>query len=70
MSDQDKVNELHRCEMTTEYDISGKAINFCIEQESGHLWVGNGEYASRVNYCPYCGFKGKQIEELIGIDKQ
>jgi len=23
--------------------------------EHGYFWVGNGEYSSRVNYCPSCG---------------
>ena len=32
------------------------ALYHCTE-ESGRLWVQNDEYASQVNYCPYCGYK-------------
>lgn len=33
----------------------GSAISQCYEKD-GELWVDNGEYAARVNYCPCCGF--------------
>lgn len=42
----------------------GSAIVDCVENSDGTFWVENGEYASRVNYCPYCGMKApNQIEE-------
>lgn len=34
----------------------GVAIEDCSERD-GEFWVGNGEYASQVNYCPVCGEK-------------
>ena len=37
----------------------GQALDGCWEDESGELWAGNGEYSSRVNYCPFCGFKAR-----------
>lgn len=42
---------------------TGPAIYVCFENVSGEFWVHNGEYESRVNYCPYCGEKApKQVE--------
>lgn len=35
----------------------GPAIEYCSEDEHGHFTVGNGEYGSYVNFCPYCGAK-------------
>lgn len=53
---------MHRCE--PEYaenkenmDGYGEAVTSCIETDIGEFWVGNGEYGSRVNYCPFCGEK-------------
>ena len=34
----------------------GPAITTSYE-ENGQIWVSNGEYTSRVNYCPYTGKK-------------
>lgn len=38
----------------------GAAVEDCLEHEDGTLWVDNGEYASRVNYCPFCGYSTKE----------
>ncbi len=45
-------------------DSYGRAIYSCYERETTdggpkELWVGNGEYESQVNYCPYCGKKAE-----------
>lgn len=41
----------------------GWAIEDCTEHDDGSFWVDNGEYASRVNYCPFCGASApKQME--------
>ena len=37
----------------------GAAIDICLEKDSGELWVSNGEYETRANYCPFCGYKAK-----------
>lgn len=42
----------------------GEAITECMEAMSGELLVTNHEYTSRVNYCPYCGFKAIMQMEL------
>jgi|WetSurMetagenome_2_1015567.scaffolds.fasta_scaffold2070624_1 hypothetical protein len=49
--------EKHQCNKTTRYGAYGPAIDNCWEGKDGRLWVANGEYASEVHYCPYCGFK-------------
>lgn len=50
---------LHRCEGDLPKDAYGSAVDFCIENEKGELWASNDEYASQVNFCPYCGFKAR-----------
>jgi hypothetical protein len=47
----------HRCEWKLPHKAHGEAIESCIEDEEGRFWVDNTEYASQVNYCPYCGAK-------------
>lgn len=63
---------MHRC--VHKWDKDGRGITFsaygdaildCTENEKGEFWVDNGEYSSRVNFCPYCGEKAPtQHEEL------
>ena len=36
-------------------DGYGPAILECMENEKGEFWVGNGEYANQVNFCPFDG---------------
>ena len=44
-------------------DGFGAAIIYCGEIDDGILQCGNGEYETRVNYCPFCGYKAKsQVE--------
>lgn len=41
----------------------GNAVEVCIEGDDGEFWAYNDEYATQVNYCPFCGDKAqKQIE--------
>lgn len=58
--------KLHYCRpvMRTQHIAEyGAATPYCIEFDTGNLWVGNSEYANRVNYCPFCGYKStKQME--------
>ena len=51
--------KLHVCKGNLPWEAYGPAIEDCREVESGALWVGNGEYASQVNFCPYCGYEAK-----------
>lgn len=34
--------------------MHGSAFDCCVER-NGYFWVDNGEYASMVNFCPFCG---------------
>ena len=36
----------------------GDAIDDVSQDDKGRLIVGNSEYSSPVNFCPWCGFKG------------
>jgi len=52
--------EGHRCEGSLPESAYGAAITYCYEDADGKLWVTNEEYASQVNFCPYCGSKAKE----------
>ena len=53
----------HNCECESPHASYGPAIHYCIEDDEGRFWVGNDEYESQVNYCPFCGAKASvQIE--------
>ena len=43
----------------------GIAVNVCVEELDGTLWVGNNEYSNQVNFCPFCGF-GAQVKLRVG----
>lgn len=36
-----------------------KGIGSCQEKEDGGLWLYIGTYKSRINFCPYCGYRTK-----------
>jgi len=60
MSETEKKR--HACYEPRDLDDSkssgfGPAITDCSEDENGRFEVGNGEYGSYVNFCPYCGEK-------------
>jgi len=38
----------------------GTAVDSCEEDADGKLWVGNSEYGTRVNYCPFCGYEARE----------
>ena len=53
---------VHREYADLKSDSYGRAIYSCYEREvegGKELWVGNNEYESQVNYCPYCGKKAE-----------
>ena len=49
----------HRCEGELPEAAYGKAIRYCYEDAEGKLWITNEEYATQVNFCPYCGYGAK-----------
>lgn len=65
-----KVSQRHMCENKRifEHRRYGIAIGRCIEDPEGRLWCHNDEYESRVNFCPFCGYKApQQVEVCDGI---
>lgn len=36
-------------------DAWGAAINYVRVEEDGKMWIGNEEYESQVNFCPFTG---------------
>ncbi len=48
----------HHCEPgSVPHGAYGSAIDYCFEDKRGAFWVTNGEYESRVNFCPFCSEK-------------
>ena len=62
--------ESHNCAGTLPSCAYGEAIYDCTEDENSKLWVGNGEYASQVNFCPYCGFKARVLAKELNEKKE
>lgn len=66
----------HHCEGRSRSGAYGDAITECWEAPGhgqeidpgqflpGQFWVGNGEYWSAVNFCPYCGAKAPVHSEI------
>ncbi len=62
--DPEHLKNGHDCDLDSDWDVYGPAIEYCTEDVEGKLWSGNGEYQSQVNFCPGCGFQARtQIEE-------
>lgn len=62
--DNGDYKRFHYCEIPFKYHSRGSAIDDCVEDLDGCLFVGNGEYGSQVNYCPMCGYEAKnKIQE-------
>lgn len=49
----------HHCEIPCKRHLYGAAIDECIQDLDGLLFVSNGEYGSQVNFCPMCGYEAK-----------
>ena len=62
--DEENNSTAHHCFLNWEYGWNGHAVEECIEDKSGALWViANCEYASRVRFCPVCGYETKKSFE-------
>ncbi len=58
------TSKLHLCKASSPGDGYGEVI--CEERADGTLRSRHGEYGSRVNFCPVCGYKAKiAIADLI-----
>ena len=71
MTTKEQEKYTHECNLDSEFVAYGEAIDYVYE-DKGKLWAGNGEYYSRVNYCPVCGYKAinpiKNMKENKKID--
>ena len=56
--------KLHICDGELPDASYGPAIDVCQEELDGTLWASNNEYASQVNYCPFCGYKARVQAEI------
>ena len=57
--------KLHRCIADLDlmkhlHGMYGCAIERCQENAAGELWCDNDEYATRVNFCPFCGYEAPE----------
>jgi hypothetical protein len=66
------MGNLHNCEIPENLAITdtwGIAISECFEdKDTFELWVGNGEYSNKVNFCPFCGYKSKAFNSTAPPD--
>jgi hypothetical protein len=46
---------MHNCEYEYPEAAYGAAVDYCKENSRGEFWIGNEEYETRVNFCPFCG---------------
>jgi hypothetical protein len=58
-------NGIHYCDPPVGYSIQRdrpymEAFDQVYVQEDGSVWIGNGEYVSQVNFCPWCGKKAEK----------
>ncbi len=64
-------NNGHKCAYKVPAEIWGSAVNLCVEDEGGKYWITNTEYASQINYCPFCGSRSPtQITEEEFINEE
>ena len=49
----------HSCYSKTKSGMYGEALSYCFEADDGLFWVGNFEYESAVEFCPFCGTQSK-----------
>lgn len=58
-------NGHHCCEKRFPKEMHGAAITDCVEDTEGRFWATNREYATQVNFCPFCGQPAtRKAEEL------
>lgn len=61
-----RIVSLHYCEVPDAWPFAnyGPAAGVCWEDGDGFMWIGNGEYTTQVNYCPFCGKRAKTPVKL------
>ncbi len=45
--------------------LYGKAVEYVKEDSEGRMWIGNGEYETQVNFCPFTGKPAVTKMDLI-----
>ena len=64
------VTNRHECSGDLPEDSYGPAISECVEDDVGAFWAGNGEFASQVNFCPFCGERAPtQVDEIRHFER-
>lgn len=61
------MTDLHDHTEYTQSAAHGSAVTSCYELDDGTLWISNDEYASQVNFCPFCGYQAKVRAECIFV---
>jgi hypothetical protein len=46
----------------------GSAIGYTRIDDDGKMWVGNGEYETQVNYCPFTGQPAPKQMKLVDVE--
>lgn len=59
------MRERHRIYYHAPQGAYGEAVGEVWEDETGAMWVGNGEYATRVNYDPFTGQPARSPVPLV-----
>jgi hypothetical protein len=47
--------------------LFGNAVEYVKEDSEGRMWIGNGEYETQVNFCPFTGKEALTEMKLIEI---
>jgi hypothetical protein len=45
--------------------LYGKAVEYVREDSEGRMWIGNDEYETQVNFCPFTGKEALTEMKLI-----
>ncbi len=57
----------HKCELDS---LRFSSISECHEDEDGNLYAGNSIDSLKVNYCPFCGYKAKKLQQFKMVDSE
>ena len=65
----ENINEYETMQQNITYHapkgLWGPAVEYVRVGEDGKMWIGNGEYETRVNYCPFTGTPAPQRMEPL-----
>lgn len=52
------------------YNLWGQAVDYVRIDDDGRMWIGNGEYETQVNFCPFTGTEAPNKLIVEHIDNQ